>query len=270
MNPVTPLLSTLQPTPQQLPPQTKPSAFSGRQEVRNQYVGQGAEETPIDLNMFMQQANARNSAFDMNPNVPLANGAINESFYDYSRNQSMQPAAGFGTQPATGLDGQLAALRKREGKYDSVGDIGDGAGLSVGAYQFTEKSGRVQQLTKQLGISNYGRLNRGQRTAALGRVINTPTGRRAQDDLIKAQYFAPAQKVAARYGVKDPKAIEFIVDTNVNGGMHNVIKRAKGMGGLSLANLKRARLDRYDSLIRKNPGKYGKFKKGWANRVNNF
>ena len=164
----------------------------------------------------------------------------------------------------------LGSLRNREGNYDTIDDIGDGAGLSIGAYQFTEKSGNAQKLAAQLGIKNYSSLSAKDRQSALSKVVGTPQGRQAQDRLVMDQYFKPAQDKAAKYGVTDPKVIEFLVDTNVNGGMNNVISRANKMGGLTMDNLKSARMDRYKNLVNKNPDKYGKFLAGWTNRVNTF
>lgn len=160
------------------------------------------------------------------------------------------------------VDGVLAGLRKREGNYDTLGDIGDGAGISVGAYQFTEKSGQAQELAKRLGLKSVNKLT--------PKLLASPIGRKAQDNLAVHQYVNPARKAAKRNKVTDSKAIEFLIDTNLNGGMQNVINRAKKKGGLTLANLKAARKDRYAALVKENPKKYKQFIKGWNDRVDRF
>ena len=166
------------------------------------------------------------------------------------------------TQYSPGTEKLLAQIRKHEGKYDTLGDIGDGAGLSAGAYQFTEKSGSANQLARNLGLKSAKDL-----TPA---ILGSPRGRKAQDQLVMQRYFKPAQNAANKYGVKDPRAVDFLIDTNINGGMANVISRAKKMGGLTLNNLKAARKARYKSLATKNPKKYRKYLKGWLNRVDSF
>jgi len=166
------------------------------------------------------------------------------------------------THRGANTTGALKRLRKREGNYGTIGDIGDGAGLSVGAYQFTEKSGQAQQLAKNLGLQSVKQLT--------PQILASPQGRRAQDDLVLSKYATPAKRVAKKHKISDPKAVEFLIDTNVNGGMQNVISRAKKKGGLTLANLKAARKDRYAHLAKTNPKKYKQFLKGWYNRVDNF
>ena len=157
----------------------------------------------------------------------------------------------------------LAQIRKHEGNYDTMGDIGDGAGISVGAYQFTEKSGRAQELAKRLGVKSVKDLT--------PELLRSDWGVRTQDELVKEKYFAPAQKSAARHGITDKAAINFLVDTNINGGMANVINRAKKMpGGATLANLKLARKARYRKLARDKPKKFAKYLKGWLRRVDSF
>jgi hypothetical protein len=234
-----------------------PSAF-GVQDVRSTYV-------PVEQTAPIQSVFDRNALLD--PNTPVNNGQGQGHYSDFLQQDDYRTG---NNKYSPNTEQQLNALRKREGNYDTIGDIGDGAGLSVGAYQFTEKSGSAQKLAKKLGINNYDKLSPSQRQSALAGVIDTPYGRRMQDNLVKQQYFRPAQRAAQRYGVTDPKAVEFLVDTNVNGGMQNVINRAKKMGGLSLDNLKKARLARYAYLIKKNPKKYAQYKDGWTNRVMNF
>ena len=196
-----------------------------------------------------------------NPFMQGVNAAEDKLVKESDMRITNQDESGDWVKP--GYHDALNSLKKREGKYDTIGDIGDGAGLSIGAYQFTEKSGGALQLAKKLGLKSVSELT--------PELLRSQQGRRAQDELVLSKYFKPAERAAARHNVTDPKAIEFLVDTNVNGGMSNVISRAKKMkGGLTLANLKKARKARYRKLYADNPKRWGEFIKGWLARVDNF
>ena len=256
--PTLPEVKQVRGVPQVSGVQQVPSAFAVPA-IRSIYTQQEPQMAPI------QTVLDRSALLD--PNTPVNNMQGDGNYSDFLRQDNYREG---NNTYSPNTEHQLKSLQKREGNYNTIGDIGDGAGLSVGAYQMTEKSGGAQQLAKKLGIKNYSKLNTTQRQSALAGVINTPYGRRTQDDLVQNKYFKPAQRAASKYGVTDRKAIDFLIDTNVNGGMQNVISRAKKLGGLSLGNLKKARLDRYAYLIKKNPKKYAQYKNGWVNRVNEF
>ncbi len=169
------------------------------------------------------------------------------------------------------IDGEealLASIRKSEGEWDTVGDIGDGAGLSVGAYQMTEKSGGAQQLAKRLGISNYSKLSRNQRATEFKSRLATDEGKKIQTQLAKDRYFTKPKKLATKLGISDPKVISFMIDTHLNGGLDSVIRRAKG--DYSLENMKKARKARYKYLASSKPRRFSKYLKGWLDRVDRF
>jgi len=144
------------------------------------------------------------------------------------------------------------------GNPSALANIGDGAGLTGGMFQFTERSGRLGELASMLGTS----IN----DPAFRQKMASPQGIEAQKQLFNRYYVQPAMQLADKYGIKDPTARWFVVDTYLNGGAHDVLKRVGP--GASLQALKQARAARYQSLAQKNPGKYGKFLKGWLNRIN--
>lgn len=160
-------------------------------------------------------------------------------------------------------DINASKIRFAEGNdYGAFKDIGDGAGISVGAYQFTEKSGQAQALAKALGFKSIH--DKGFKEA-----LTTDKGKQAQDKLYNT-YTRRPRELGKKYNL-DENTIGFLIDTNVNGGLNSVVDTASKMsGGITLENLKKARLKRYDTLIKKNPSKYAKYKKGWYNRVNNW
>jgi len=160
-------------------------------------------------------------------------------------------------------DINAAKIRQAEGNnYGAYADIGDDAGISVGAYQFTEKSGMAQRLAKELGFKSI-------RDKGFKEAITTSAGRAAQDKLYGTYTKRPLE-IGKQYGL-DEHTTGFLIDTNVNGGLSSVLNRAKKMkGGVNLKNLKQARIDRYNYLIKKNPAKFSKFKNGWMNRVNEW
>ena len=156
---------------------------------------------------------------------------------------------------------RLAETGTSKGKYGIMGDVGDGAGISVGAYQMNEKSGKAQKLAKRMGFGSIH--DKGFKSA-----LNTDAGRKAQDSLFIEEYSAKPLAYAKKYGIKDKKTLGFMLDTHMNGGLDSVVKRAEKLGGVNMKNLIQARRNRYASLISSNPEKFGKFKNTWNNRVN--
>ena len=146
--------------------------------------------------------------------------------------------------------------------YGKYGDIGDDAGISVGAYQFTEKSGMAQRLAKDMGYKSI-------RSKGFKEELNTPKGKKAQDKLYST-YTRRPKELAEKYGIENQDIIGFMIDTNINGGLSSVVGSAVKKGGLTMGNLKSSRRERYKRLAKDNPRKYAKYLKGWLKRVDEW
>ena len=193
----------------------------------------------------------------------------NQSNNSYDNYQS-SPEKEYANSAPTGdtdFDQVSLMIRKHEvgnpNRWGVFENIGDGAGITLGAYQFTEKSGKAQKLAHRLGFKSI--YDQGFRKA-----LSSPEGIAQQHRLFKETFYDPAKRIADLNGVRDPRAVAFLIDTNLNGGLKSVINRAKRKGGLTLQNLVAARNDRYRYLAHSNPRKYGKFLKGWIRRSNSF
>ena len=169
---------------------------------------------------------------------------------------------------------------KSEGDYGAAKDIGDGAGISFGAYQMTEKSGGIKsfldkmaadgdtkaaELSKQFNASgnSFGG-NKADLTSYLKEAGVSEKGKAAQDEIYTKKYLEPALRLAEKKGVTDKAAIAQIVDHSVNagvGGAERMLNKSKGSTADDIAN---ARREDYRSL-----GNYDKYGKGWNNRIDN-
>ena len=181
----------------------------------------------------------------------------------------------------------LSHIRKHEtgsaaGKYATTGDIGDGAGISFGAYQLTEKSGNLKEYVKRLvAITNdpVGREildefgdtmfngSKKKLISYLKETGDTNAGRYVQDSMYKELFLDPAKKLASQFGITDKASISQIVDHSVNaglGGAKRMIQRAAG--NYSPENIARARKEDYNSLIQSNPA-LSKYRNNWYGRV---
>lgn len=169
---------------------------------------------------------------------------------------------------------------KREGDYGAAKDIGDGAGISFGAYQMTEKSGGIKafldkmaadgdtkaaELSKQFNAKgNAFGGNKADLTSYLKEAGASDKGKAVQDDIYAKKYLEPALKLAEKKGITDKAAIAQIVDHSVNagvGGAERMLNKADGTSADDIAN---ARKKDYQSL-----GNYDKYGKAWEARVDN-
>jgi hypothetical protein len=169
---------------------------------------------------------------------------------------------------------------KASGDYGAAKDIGDGAGISFGAYQLTEKSGGIQSYLKKMADSgdkqaatmkdNFGKGGFQGDKAELAKYLKesggTEGGKKAQDEIYKQKYLDPALKLAEKKGITDKGAIAQIVDHAVNagvGGAERMINKSKGGSAEDMAN---ARKTDYNDIMAKNPDKE-KYRKNWMGRV---
>lgn len=167
-------------------------------------------------------------------------------------------------------------IRKVESRniYNTVAVLADGAGISFGGYQLTEKSGSLLAFMKQLlklnppfaestkaHLSNFkGNWYIGSKHKFkiwLKQVGATPLGIKAQDLVFYNNYYIPGAKLASRF--KNPMVILHIIDSLHNGGTKSVIKRVKED---TLASIEQARLSYWQSL-----SGWKKFGRGWTNRL---
>lgn len=181
----------------------------------------------------------------------------------------------------------LNHIRKQEtgssdGKYGLAEDIGDGAGISFGTYQFTEKSGNLKEyLTRLVALTNdpvgqnylskfEGNMYTGIKsglTKYLKETGDTPAGRYVQDLLYKELFLDPAKELAASYGITNPASISQIIDHSVNAGLGGAKRMLyKAAGNYTPENIAKARKIDYMTLIQNNE-KLGKYQKTWFNRV---
>lgn len=169
-----------------------------------------------------------------------------------------------------------------EGKYGLAEDIGDGAGISFGTYQFTEKSGNLKEyLTRLVALTNdpvgqnyLNKFEGNEYTGIQSGLIkylketgDTPAGRYLQDLLYKELFLDPAKELAASYGITNPASISQIIDHSVNAGLGGA-KRMLHMaaGDYSPENIAKSRKIDYMKLISSN-SKLGKYQRTWFNRV---
>jgi hypothetical protein len=161
-----------------------------------------------------------------------------------------------------------AETGKAEGDYAVVGDIGDGAGLSFGAHQLTEKSGGIAKFLAKMTKSGDTRAasaakgTKGELAQYLVEVGNTPAGKQAQEAIYNDDYALPALELAKEHGITDSAAIAQMIDHSVNaglGGAARMLEKAEGNDAQAIAA---ARKEDYSGL--NNFDKYGG---SWFNRV---
>lgn len=224
--------------------------------------------------------------------LPLSYGIdyATEKYKEWNPNIDKQLYTG-GNYPNITVDAAdqitLNHIRKQEtgsttGKYGLAGDIGDGAGISFGTYQFTEKSGNLKEyLTRLVALTNdpvgqnyLSKFEGNNYTGIKAGLIkylketgDTPAGRYVQDLLYKELFLDPAKQLAASYGITNPASISQIIDHSVNAGLGGA-KRVlyKAAGNYTPENIAKARKIDYMTLIRGNE-KLGKYQKTWFNRV---
>ncbi len=181
----------------------------------------------------------------------------------------------------------LNHIRKKEtgtaaGKYDTAGDIGDGAGISFGAYQFTEKSGNLKEyLTRLVAVTNdpvgqnyLSKFEGNNYTGIKAGLIkylketgDTPAGKYVQDSMYKEMFLDPAKKLAASYGITNPASISQIIDHSVNAGLGGAKRMLKyAHGDYSPESIARARKNDYNGIIAANSS-LAKYRDNWMSRV---
>lgn len=203
-------------------------------------------------------------------------------------NKELYSNQNFSNIPMDALDQiTLNHIRKHEtgsaeGKYDMAGDIGDGAGISFGAYQLTEKSGNLKEYLKRLvAITNdpvgqeylnkfngvwYDGIKSGL-IKYLKATGDTPAGRHVQDTMYKEIFLDPAKKLAASYGITNPASISQLIDHSVNAGLGGAKRMLNYTNGdYSPESIARARKADYNRLIEINNA-LDKYRKSWFGRV---
>jgi hypothetical protein len=175
----------------------------------------------------------------------------------------------------------LAETGKAKGGYNTAGDIGDGAGISFGAYQLTEKSGGIQNYLKKMAESgdeqaaamkdNFkdGRFsgNKSDLEKYLKESGGTDKGKAAQDEIYKKKYLDPALKLAEKNNITDKAAIAQIVDHSVNAGIGGAERMVKNRKGDSAGDLADSRKQDYEKIIAGNPAKFERYRTNWMGRV---
>ena len=224
--------------------------------------------------------------------TPLSYGVdyATEKYKEWNPNIDKQLYTG-GNYPNITVDAAdqitLNHIRKQEtgstdGKYGLAEDIGDGAGISFGTYQFTEKSGNLKEyLTRLVALTNdpvgqnylskfEGNMYTGIKSGLikyLKETGDTPAGRYVQDLLYKELFLDPAKELAASYGITNPASISQIIDHSVNAGLGGAKRMLyKAAGNYTPENIAKARKIDYMTLIQNNE-KLGKYQKTWFNRV---
>lgn len=157
-----------------------------------------------------------------------------------------------------------------DGNYSALKDIGDGAGLSGGAFQFTEKSGNLQKISKVLGLNPDSYKNRGEYKKALSTALGSDLGKKVQDQFFQKEFVAPVDAYMKRKGINDPRIRGFLIDTRINGGYLDNIETAKKNNDYSYPSYIKARSDRYNRLINQNPALYKQFEDGWNERLDRW
>ncbi len=142
------------------------------------------------------------------------------------------------------------------GKYDSWNPDDAGAGVSFGLIQFNQKKGGLPHLFKRMNANStskfaavFGEYASGfldetwVRTADLNaphlkelmlRAAQEPEFQQAQRDVAREMYFAPAQALANKHGLKSERALAMLFDAYVQRApktITNAMNRALATGG---------------------------------------
>jgi hypothetical protein len=186
------------------------------------------------------------------------------------------------------LKGDLAVIASmvrsnevRNNNYGQTEILKDGAGISFGGYQVTERGGNLYKFMQNFAQRNtkykaqaqaYLKMfsdpthfsgNKKQFMKWLRKIGNTEESKRAQDQIFVQQYYNPAKRIASKKGITDNKAIVHIIDHTLNagaGGARKMLKNVKyGAGSKEVAN---ARIAYYKGLKL-----YSRYGKSWTNRV---
>ncbi len=196
--------------------------------------------------------------------------------------EAVSSVMNFGKDFLSNISGFIhkAETGKAAGDYAAAKDIGDGAGISFGSYQLTEKSGGIKAFLNEMSKSGDAKAtelakqfnkggtafggNKSELTAYLKSTGASDKGKKIQDKLYSEKYLKPALELAKSKGITDKAAIAQIVDHSVNAGVGGAKRMLNNTNGTSAEDVANARKKDYRSL--KNYGKYGK---GWESRVDN-
>ncbi len=166
-------------------------------------------------------------------------------------------------------------------QYSKVGVLKDGAGISFGAYQLTQKAGSLSKFLKLYSsmsheytseavkmnkvVSTKGtKIPRAEVITWLRKIGNTPSAMKAQDLIFYKHYYTPALK-ATKGKFKNKYVIAHLIDQNVTGGMKWVARNIKGDDEQSVIT---ARIAYYSTVPSQE--KRSRYLKGWKNRVAHF
>ena len=193
---------------------------------------------------------------------------------------------------------QMTRNSESNGDYGSASVLKDNAGLTAGAYQFTEKSGSLGKMMesyaiKQRDAGNFSNFLPSDITEGLKKGSLTPEQRakltdyiktqqqnnpemfkQAQDQSYNEQYLDPAIAMASKYGITDKSAIAMFSDHYVNSGAGGAESMLKSMqaSGVDLSNatvddMATGRKNYYNKITASNPGRNSQYIKGWTDRV---
>ncbi len=193
-----------------------------------------------------------------------------------------------GTGGTAKLTPEIAPIAKlvrsnevRNDNYAQTEILKDGAGISFGGYQLTEKGGNLYYFLKKYAntktpyqseakkyLSQFSsptnfKGNKKEFMRWLRKIGNTKEAKEAQDVTFIEKYYRPALKLANKKGIKDPKAIAHIIDHTLNAdssGANRMLKKVRY--GASSEDVAKARKQYYAGL--KN---FKRFGKSWYNRV---
>ena len=173
--------------------------------------------------------------------------------------------------------------------YGKAGDIKDGAGLTAGAYQFTEKAGSLAGMIakyRELGgefknkdiadkLSKSGGLTltaseRDILAEEMKGLKDDETFKQAQDEYWKSAYYDKSTKIANKYGITDPKMLALLATHQTNkGNIKGIISTLKAKHGDDLSGVTMDELAKARASDLRDSGNYYKFQDGMENRLAN-
>jgi hypothetical protein len=185
-----------------------------------------------------------------------------------------------------------------KGDYGLASVLGDNAGLTAGAYQFTERSGSLGKMLEKyndlaskqgvttldpelLSAAKSGKMS-SREQARVANFVRTQSQdestkdimKEAQDTTFNNIYLNPALKMAQDAGITDKSAAAMFADHYLNAGpggakrLLNIMKQngITDFSKVSVDDIANARREDYKGIVERDPSK-AKFLKGWNNRV---
>jgi len=194
------------------------------------------------------------------------------------------PSAGDGGRLTGDLKTIAFIVRTLETRnvYNKTGILKDGAGISFGAYQFTEKSGSLytclvnlkslkpnylNELNIAIGLfkgssKNKYTGNKNKLMSFLREIGGSNLAKIAQDRTFTQEYYKKALLLAKKYSKVNPGVVLHVIDMYHNAGRGGAIAMLKGMSGDDVGSASNSRMVYYRSL-----SKWSSYGKGWRNRV---